>query len=192
VEIGKLAEKLSDQTLTWYTTRAFGGWVRRQAITTSSPQLLHVCDEIICIPTRFSEYLYWSSGNGNLVNRIFPNHQEAWDHTKETSPNTSAPYDGSLGGVIGYSGYFFGVDLTDGSTKNRVYVTKRTYPELQILIFNKGSLTVRVNDPPSSFGLARYTTGTAGSGYVDIGQNQYVVYYKTTQPSIDTTNGVFA
>jgi len=192
MELGKLAEKLSDPTLRWYVTRAFGGWVRRQAVTTSNPQLLHVCDEIICLPTRFSEYLYWSSGNGNLVNRIFPNHQEAWDHTNETNPTTTAPYDGLISGVIGYSGYFLAVDLTDGTTKNRVYITKRSYPELQILIFNKGTITVRVNDPPAGFGLSVYTTGTRGAGYTDIGQNQYVVFYKTTQPSIDTTNGVFA
>jgi hypothetical protein len=190
--ISDLVKKLSDPTLTWNIARSFGGWVRRQAVTTTSPQLLQICDEIICIPTRFSEYLYWQDGSGNLVNRIFPNHMEAWDHTNETDPTTTAPYDGLLGGVVGYSGYFFAIDLTDGTSKTRVYITKRTYPELQVLIFNKGTLTIRVNDPPSGFGLSKYTTGTAGSGYTDIGQNQYVVFYKTTQPSIDTTNGVFA
>jgi hypothetical protein len=190
--IKELAGRLSDPTLTWHITKAFGGWVRRQAVSTSNPQTLHVCDEIICIPTRFSEYLYWQDGSGNLVSRIFPNHPEAWDHTNETNPNASAPYDGTMGGVVGYSGYFFAIDLTDGSTKNRVHITKRTYPELQILVFNKGTLTIRVNDPPSGFGLSKYTTGTAGSGYTDIGQNQYVVFYKTTRPSVDTTNGVFA
>jgi hypothetical protein len=123
---------------------------------------------------------------------MFPNHQEAWDHTNETNPNTSAPYDGVAGGVVGYSGYLVAVDLTDGSTKSRVYIAKRTYPELQILIFNKGSLTIRVNDPPSGFGLSKYTTGTAGSGYTDIGQNQYVVFYKSALPQVDTANGVFA
>jgi hypothetical protein len=190
--IKELVNRLSDPTLTWYVTRSFGGWARRQAITTTDLQLLHVCDEIICIPARFSEYLYWQDGSGNLVGRIFPNHMEAWDHQNETNPTTAAPYDGVMGGVAGYSGYFFAIDLTDGSTKSRVYITKRTYPELQILIFNKGTLTIRVNDPPTGFGLSKYTTGTAGSGYTDIGQNQYVVFYKSTLPSIDTTNGVFA
>jgi len=190
--ISELVKKLSDPTLTWYVTRSFGGWVRRQAITTTNPQTLHVCDEIICIPTRFSEYLYWQDGSGNLVNRIFPDHPEAWDHTNETNPTASAPYDGLMGGVVGYSGYFFMIDLTDGSTKNRVYITKRTYPELQVLIFNKGTLTIRVNDPPTEHGLSVYTTGTRGTGYTDIGQNQYVVFYKSTQPAVDTTNGVFA
>jgi hypothetical protein len=190
--IKELVNRLSDPTLTWNISRAFGGWVRRQAITTSNPQTLHVCDEIICIPTRFSEYLYWHDGNGNLVSRIFPNHPEAWDHTNETNPTTSAPYDGLMGGVVGYSGYFFAIDLTDGSTKSRVYIVKRTYPELQVLIFNKGTLTIRVNDPPTAHGLSVYTTGTRGTGYTDIGQNRYVVFYKTTQPGVDTTNGVFA
>jgi hypothetical protein len=190
--ITELAKKLSDPTLTWNIARSFGGWVRRQAVSTSNPQTLHVCDEIICIPTRFSEYLYWQDGSGNLVSRIFPNHPEAWDHTNETNPTTSAPYNGLMGGVVGYSGYFFAIDLTDGSTKSRVHITKRTYPELQILVFNKGTLAIRVNDPPSGFGLSKYTTGTAGSGYTDIGQNQYVVFYKTTRPSVDTANGVFA
>jgi len=190
--VKELVKKLSDPTITWYVARSFGGWVRRQAVTTSNPQTLHVCDEIICIPTRFSEYLYWQDGSGNLVSRIFPNHSEAGDHTNETNPNTSAPYDGVIVGVVGYSGYFILVDLTDGSTKSRVYITKRSYPELQVLIFNKGTLTIRVNDPPASFGLSKYTTGTAGSGYTDIGQNQYVVFYKSTRPDINTTNGVFA
>jgi hypothetical protein len=190
--VKELARRLSDPTLTWFISRAFGGWVRRQAVTTTNPQTLHVCDEIICIPTRFSENLYWQDGSGNLVSRIFPNHMEAWDHTNETNPNTSAPYDGTLKGIVGYTGYFMLVDLTDGTSKTRVYITKRTYPELQILIFNMGTLTVRVNDPPAGFGLSKYTTGTAGSGYTDIDQNQYVVFYKTTQPSVDTTNGVFA
>jgi hypothetical protein len=126
------------------------------------------------------------------VSRIFPNHAEAWDHTNETNPTTTAPYDGAIVGVIGYSGHFFAIDLTDGSSKSKVYISKRSYPELQVLIFNRGTLTIRVNDPPTAHGLSVYTTGTRGTGYTDIGQNQYVVFYKSTQPSIDTTNGVFA
>ena len=192
MSVNDLVSRLKDPSLTWNVAVSFGGkYVRRQAISTSNPQTLHVCDDIICIPTRFSEYFYWHDGNGNLVSRIFPNHEEAWDHANETNPNTLSPYDGKLDAVIGYSGYILTVDLTDGTTKTTVRIVKRNYPELQILIVNLGTLTVRVNDPPAGFGL-RYTTGTPGTEYVDLGQNQYVVYYKTTQPSIDTTNLVFA
>jgi len=190
--LSELTNRLKDPKLTWYVARSFGGWVRRQAVTTSNPQLLYVCDEILCLPARFSEYIYWHDGQGIIVGRVFPNHQEAWDHTKETNPTTSAPYDGKAGALIGYSGYLLMVDLTDGTAKSKVYIVKRSYPELQILIFNKGTLTIRVNDPPATHGLTRYTTGTAGSGYVDLAQNQYVVYYKTLLPDVDTTNGVFS
>jgi hypothetical protein len=136
--------------------------------------------------------MYWHDGQGNLVSRIFPTLQEAWDHQNETNPNTSAPYNGVADLALGYSGYWGFVDLTDGTNTTRVYIGKRTYPELQILIFNSGTITVRVNDPPSNFGLNKYTTGTPGSGYTDLGQNQYVVFYKSTQPQIDTTNKIFA
>jgi hypothetical protein len=190
--IKELVKKLSDPTLTWNITRAWGGWVRWGTVSTSNPQLLHICDEIICMPTRFSEYLYWQDGSGNLVSRIFPNHAEAWDHTNETNPNTSAPYDGQAYLPVGYSGFWGWIDLTDGTSKARVYIGKRTYPELQILIFNTGTITIRVNDPPAGFGLSKYTTGTSGTGYTDISQNQYVVFYKSTQPGVDTTNKVFA
>jgi len=192
VHVKELVKRLSDPTLTWNIAKSFGGWVREATVSTSNPQILHVCDEIICLPIRFSEYLYWQDGSGNLVSRIFPTLQEAWDHTNETNPNTSAPYDGSALLPAGYAGYWGWVDLTDGTNKARVYIGKRTYPELQIFIFNTGTITVRVNDPPSYFGLSKYTTGTAGSGYTDLGQNQYVVFYKSTQPQIDTTNKVFA
>jgi hypothetical protein len=190
--VKELVNRLSDPTLTWYVTRSFGGWVRRQAVTTTNPQLLHVCDEIICIPTRFSEYFYWHDGQGNLVSRIFPNHSEAWDHTNETNPTTAAPYNGLMGGVVGYSGYFLAVDLTDGSTKTRIHITKRSYPELQVLIFNKGPLTVRVNDPPIQHLLHIATTGDRGPNYTDLAPNQHVSFWKTTNPPVDTTNGVYA
>jgi len=189
--IKELVKRLSDPTLTWNIAKSFGGWIREATVSTSNPQVLYVCDEIICLPKRFSEYFYWQDGSGNLVSRIFPTLQEAWDHTNETNPNTSAPYDGQLVIFGGYSGYWGWVDLTDGINKARVYIGKRTYPELQILIFNTGTITVRVNDPPTGFGLSKYTIGTAGSGYTDLGQNQYVVFYKSTQPQIDTTNKVF-
>jgi hypothetical protein len=183
---------MADPRITWYISKPFGGWVRRQAVSTPDLQTLHVADEIIAIPVRFSEYLYWHDGQGNLASRIFPNHQEAWDHINESNPNTSSPYNGLMGGVVGYAGYFFYIDLTDGASKDRVYISKRTYPELQILIFNTGTLTIRVNDPPTEHGLLVYTTGTRGSGYTDIAQNKYVVFYKSTLPDIDTTKGIFA
>jgi hypothetical protein len=190
--IRELVNKLSDPTLTWYISRVFGGWERWETVSTSNPQLLHVCDEIICLPRRFSEYMYWHDGQGNLVSRIFPTLSEAWDHQNETNPNTSAPYDGQVYLVTGYSGFWGWIDLTDDTNKTRVYIAKRSYPELQILIFNTGTITVRVNDPPATHGLSVYTTGTRGTGYTDLGQNQYVVFYKTTRPDIDTTNRVFA
>jgi hypothetical protein len=192
MDLKTLVRRMSDPKVTWYVSKPFGGWVRRQAVSTTNPQLLHVADEIIAIPTRFSEYFYWHDGQGNLVSRIFPNHSEAWDHVNETNPNTGSPYDGIFRGVIGYEGYFLLVDLTDGASKSRVYISKRTYPELQVLIFNKGALTIRVNDPPTTHGLSVFTTGARGTGYTDIGQNQYVVFYKSTVPSVDTTNGIFA
>ena len=193
MSVSDLVNRLKDPSLTWNIALSFGGkYIRKQAVSTSNPQILHICDDIICFPIRFSEYFYWHDGNGNLVSRIFPNHQEAWDHVNETNPNTSAPYNGATDIFIGYAGYWGYIDLTDGSTKARVYIGKRNYPELQILIFNTGTITIRVNDPPTGFGLSRYTTGTPGTGYVDLGQNQYVVYYKTTTPDIDATNKVFA
>jgi hypothetical protein len=192
MHIKELVNRLSDPTITWYIAKAFGGWIRKDRISTTNLQLLHACDEIICIPKRFSEYLYWQDGSGGLVRRIFPNHMEAWDHTNETNPTTSTPYDGSMEFYVGYAGYWGWVDLTDGSTKARVYIAKRTYPELQILIFNTGTITIRVNDPPTGFGLIKYTTGSSGTDYVDLSTNQYVVYYKTTRPDIDSTNRVFA
>jgi len=190
--IKELINKLSDPKLTWHIARSFGGWIRRQAITTTSPQLLHICDEIICIPTRFSEYLYWHDGQGNLVNRIFPDHPEAWDHTSETDPATGYPYNTKIGCVVGYSGYYMRIDLLVGADRKPVHIVKRSYPELQVLIFNEGTVTVRVSDPPATHGLKRYTTGVTGDGYVDIGQNQYVVFYREVQPDIDATNGAFA
>jgi hypothetical protein len=191
--IKELTDKLADPTLNWNVAIAWGGQYRiMQAITTTQPQLLYLCDDIICHPARFSSYYSWHDGTGQNLTRIFPNHQEAWDHTNETSPNTSSPYDGCVGGSVGYQGYFIYVDLTDGTSKSRVYISKRNYPELQILIFNKGTLSIVVNDPPSTFGLQKYTNGTAGSGNTTIGQNQYVVFYKTSRPSVDATNGVFA
>jgi len=190
--LSKLVASLKDPKLTWNVARSFGGWVRREAVSTSNPQLLHVCDEILCLPMRFSEYISWHDGQGNVTGRVFPEHPEAWDHTNETNPTTSAPYDGQVFGAVGYSGYLLVVDLTDGTVKTRVHIVKRSYPELQVLIFNKGVVPIKVNDPPATHGLSRYTTGTAEDGYVIIVQDQYVVYFKTTIPGVDIDKGVFS
>jgi len=73
------------------------------------------------------------------------------------------------------------------------------YTDGAVLIFNTGkdgttsvNITVRVYDPPSAFGYSVTTNGTRGSGYTDIGPGQYVLFYKGTAPSVDTTNGIFA
>jgi len=191
MSIKELAKKLSDPRITWHVSMAFGGWARKELVTSTFPQTLHICDEIICFPIRFSEYFMWRDGQGGITGRIF-NLPEAWDHTNETNPTTSPPYDGTCFGVIGYSGYLVAVDLTDGTAKTRVRIVKRSYPELQVLIFNLGSITIRVNDPPATHGLSRYTTGTAGSGYVDLARHQYVVYYKSSLPGVDTGNYMFS
>jgi len=180
-------KSLSDPRLTWYSYRAFGGFIRHGTVTTSNPQLLYVCDEYICIPARFSEYFHWSDGNGNLVRRIFPNNAEAWDHDRETNPTMSAPYDGRgvlLHGFSGYGGY---IDLICGTSKCTVTLVVRRYPEPQILIYNLSSSTIRVNDPPVVHGFNRYTTGTAGSGFVDLEQNQYVLYYRSNIASVHSS-----
>jgi len=190
--VGDIIRKLADPSLKWYSLKVRGGFARWAAVTTSGPQLLHVCDEYICIPTRFSEYFCWSDGSGNLAGRIFPNNEEAWDHANESDPNTSTPYNGSAILVHGYGGYGGYIDLVCGTAKCTVTLVVRRYPEPQILIFNLSSSTIRVNDPPAVHGLSRYTTGTAGSGYVDLGQNQYVVYYRSSVPGVDTSTGFFS
>ena len=192
-EIKELVNRLSDPRITWNVALSFAGQYKiTQAITTTTPQLLYICDDIICHPTRFSSYYSWHDGTGQNLTRIFPNNQEAWDHTNETNPNTAPPYNGNAGVVVGYQGYFAFVDLTNGTYVGRVYISKRNYPQLQILIFNKATFNVVVNDPPSAFGLVKDTNGTAGSGNTTLAQNQYVVFYKTISPTIDTTKGVFA
>ncbi|MCI4407833.1 MAG: hypothetical protein JHC26_01985 [Thermofilum sp.] len=187
MSVSSIIKSVVETRLWWSSYKVFGGFARWGAVSTSSPQLLHVCDEFICMPVRFSEYFYWSDGSGNLVSRIFPNNDEAWDHTNETNPNTSDPYNGSgvfINGFIGYGGY---LDLVCGSSKCTVSLVVRRYPEHQILIYNLSSGTVRVNDPPSALGLNKYTTGASGNGYTDLGQNQYVVFYEYALPGIDSS-----
>ena len=189
--IGDLAKRLSDPTVTWRVARSFGGWVVKRPVTSTEPQVLSVCDEIVCVPVRFSEYFYWSDGQGNPAYRIFPNHRETWDHVNETNPSYAGTYEGLMYGIVGYSGYFIRVELTDGSDETAVHIVKRSYPELQVLVINRGTLAVRVSYPPAVHGLSALTNGTRGDGYADIGQNQYVVFYRSQPPEVDTTNGVF-
>ena len=187
VNAGDVIGSIMDPSLKWNSYRVRGGFARWGTITTSNPQLLHICDEYICLPVRFSEYFYWSDGSGNLVSRIFPNNDEAWDHTNETNPNTSAPYDGTgqfIHGLGGYGGY---LDLVCGTSKCTVTLVVRRYPEPQILIYNLSSGTIRVNDPPREHGFSSYTNGTPGADYVDLGPNKYVVYYKTVNPAVDSS-----
>jgi len=186
-----IIRKLADPSLKWYSLKVRGGFARWVDVQLPTLQLWHVCDEYVCMPVRFTEYFCWSDGSGNLADRIFPNNEEAWDHVKTDDPNTSEPYNGSAILVHGYGGYGGYIDLVCGTAKCTVTLVVRRYPEPQILIFNLSSSTIRVNDPPAAHGLSRYTTGTAGSGYVDISQNQYVVYYKSSVPDVDTSTGFF-
>jgi len=193
--IGELAKRMLDPSITWYVDRAFGGYRRYATISTSNPQTIHICDDMICIPTRFSEYISWWDKSTNTLTRMF-NLQEAWDHSTETNPNTSTPYDGIMSFVVGYKGYFLIIDLTDGTNKVRLKISVRYEPEPQVLILNTGSpanIAVTVNDPPSVLGLTQvYTTGTRGTGTTTISGGQYVVFATSTIPSVDSTNGVFA
>ncbi len=193
--LNKLAGKMIDPSIKWYVQRSFGGYRRYGTISSTNPQTLHVCDDMVCLPVRFSEYISWWDKNTNTLTRMF-NLQEAWDHVNETYPNTNPPYDGNGMGIVGYSGYFLGIDLTDGTNKVRVYLSVRYYPEPQVLVFNTGSptnISVNVNDPPSVLGLSKIdTNGTRGTGTTTISGGQYVVFAKTTIPQVDSTNGVFA
>jgi len=153
---------------------------------------------VLCFPVRFSGYLSWFDPSaGNVGSRVFDK-GEAWDHTNESNPTTSAPYNGKVRWVIGHRGYWTGIHLTDGTSKVQVNIVHR-YTDGAILVFNTGkdgttsvNMTVRVYDPPSGLGYSVSTNGTRGSGYTDIAPGQYVLFYKGTAPSVDSTNGLFA
>ncbi len=191
--LDKLTGKLFDPSIKWYVQRSFGGYRRYDAVSIADPQTLHICDDMICIPVRFSEYISWWDKDTDTLTRMF-DLQEAWDHINEST--LERQFDGKMGGLIGYMGYFFGVDLTDGTNKVRVYVSVRYYPEPQVLIFNTGkptNISITVNDPPSILGLSQMlTTGTRGTGTTTISGGQYVVFAKSTIPQVDSTHGVFA
>jgi hypothetical protein len=186
--IADLVRRLSDPRVTWRVARSFGGWVVKRPVTSTEPQVLSVCDEIICVPVRFSEYFYWSDGQGNPAYRIFPIHDEEWDHVNETNCVTGVGFPG----VVGFSGYWLHLRLYYAGRRAYMYIVKRSYPELQVAIFNEYGFTVRVSDPPAVHGLNVYTNGTRGDGYTDIATDQYVVFYRSTLPDLDTYNCAFA
>jgi len=190
--------RLADPSLKWYVYPAVDFRIRVYGDVTTSNQTLYMCDDVLCFPVRFSGYMSWFDPSTNSVGgRVFDK-AEAWDHSNETSPNTSAPYNGGGVLVAGFRGYWHGMHLTDGTSKVQVNVVHR-YTDGAVLIFNTGkdgatsvNITVRVYDPPSAFGYSISTNGTRGSGYTDIGPGQYVLFYKGTAPSVDTANGIFA
>ena len=188
-------EKIVDPTVRWYIYPSMAFQKRIYGNVTATNQTLYLCDDALCIPTRFSGYLSWyDPSTGGVGGRVFPNHGEAWDHTRETNPNTASPYNGSAVVFPGFRGYFIAVDLTDGISKDSVRVLHR-YTDGAILVFNTGSpagLTIRVSDPPSGLGYSVQTNGTRGTGYTDIAPGQYVLFYKGTAPDVDATKGIFA
>jgi len=191
--------RLLDPSLKWYVYPALDFRIRVYGDVTATNQTLYLCDDALCFPMRFSGYLSWYDPSANNVgSRVFPNHPEAWDHANESNNTTTAPYNGAVVWIVGYRGYFVAVHLTDGTSKVQVNIIHR-YTDGAILIFNTGkdgatsvNITIRVNDPPSGLGYSVATNGTRGTGYTDIAPNQYVLFYKGTAPSVDTTNGVFA
>ena len=194
-KVGSILSRLVDPTVKWYVYPAVNFQKRIYGSITTSNQTLYLCDDAICVPTRFDGYLSWyDPSTGGVGSRVFPNHPEAWDHVNETNNTTTAPYDGNVFWVVGYRGYLIAVHLTDGTNKVQVNIIHR-YTDGAILIFNTGSptnITVRVNDPPSGLGYSVSTNGTRGTGYTDIAGGQYVLFFKgTTIPAVDTTNGVF-
>jgi len=152
---------------------------KAEAVVTDGTYNTYVCDNVLCFPIRYDGFLKWRDpSSGAPGPRVF-NLDEAWDHS---NPGPDYSSTGVFGGgvvwVFGAGGYLVGVHLTDYSSLNPVYIARR-YDADAILITNKGNLTVRVYDPPSSYGYDRSTSGVAYGGYVDLGQNEYVLYYKS-------------
>jgi len=193
-----LINRLNDPLLKWNVHPAIDFKNRVYGNITANNQTLYLCDDVLCFPIRFSSYLSWFDPTANNVgSRVFDK-SEAWDHTNETNPNTSAPYNGWGWFFAGYRSYMAILHLTDGTSKVQINIIRR-YTDNSILIFNTGkdgttnvNITVRVYDPPSAFGYAVDTNGTRGSGYTDIAPGKYVLFYAGAKPSVDATNGVFA
>lgn len=200
--MNELVERLRDPTLRWYIWRHFG--TRVWGNVTGTNQTLSICDDMICLPTRFSEYFrWWDPSTNSPGNRMF-DREEAWDHTKETNPTTTYPYDATYGvqGVIGYGGYLIGFHLTDGTNRFVIHLVRKYR---QVLISNRGyyyrdstrydvNIPVKVYFPPSTLNLEYTTNGTVQADGVMIESGQYVLFYPQgeTPYSIDAINGIFA
>ncbi|MEM1913993.1 MAG: carboxypeptidase-like regulatory domain-containing protein [Thermofilaceae archaeon] len=200
--MNELVEKLRDPALRWYIWRHFG--TRVWDDVTGTNQTLSICDDLICLPTRFSEYFrWWDPSTNSPGNRMFDK-EEAWDHTKETNPTTTYPYDASTGiqGVIGYGGYLIGLYLTNGTDRFVIHLVRKYR---QVLISNRGyyymgivrrsvNIPVKVYFPPTSLNLAYTTNGTVQADGVVIESGQYVLFYPQgeTPYDIDIANGLFA
>lgn len=188
----RLINKMKDPSIKWYVQKSFGGNIVYDA---STYQILHICDDMICLPVRFSSNISWLDSSTDTLTRMF-NYDEAWDHTNATNPTTTDPLNGLLSGIIGYRSYFIAVDLVRGSYKSKVHIIARYEPEPQVLIFNTGKpigFTINVYNPPSALGLDTISTnGIPYSDKVELQPGQYVVYTKENVPEIDKTKGVFS
>ncbi|MEM4455583.1 MAG: carboxypeptidase-like regulatory domain-containing protein [candidate division WOR-3 bacterium] len=197
--MSEVIKKLADPTLRWFVSKLFG--TRVYGDVTVPNQTLYICDELICIPTRFSEYFkWWNPSTNSPGNRMF-DREEAWDHTVETNPSTAYPRDCRGLIVPVYAGYYIGIDLTDGSNRVVVHVVRKRG---QMLVFNMGyyatngvkytiNIPVKVYFPPSALNLAYTTNGTVQADGVMIEGGQYVLFYPSTQSpeEIDTDKGLF-
>ncbi|MEM2595619.1 MAG: hypothetical protein QW529_06655, partial [Sulfolobales archaeon] len=200
--MNELVKKLSDPSIRWYIWRHLG--TRVWGNVTGTNQTLSICDDMICLPTRFSEYFKWWDPDTNLPGDRMFDREEAWDHTTETNPTTTYPYDASYGiqGVLGYGGYLVGLHLTDGTNRFVIHLVRKYR---QVLISNRGyyyrdstrydvNIPVKVYFPPSALNLTYTTNGTVQADGVVIESGQYVLFYPQGEApySIDATNGIFA
>ncbi|MEM4847779.1 MAG: hypothetical protein QW794_08490 [Thermosphaera sp.] len=197
--MNELVERLRDSTLRWYIWRHFG--TRVWGDITGTDQTLSICDDLICLPVRFSEYFrWWDPSTNSPGNRMFDK-EEAWDHTKETNPSTAYPRDCRGLIVPVYAGYYIGIDLTDGSNRVVVHVVRKRE---QMLVFNMGyyatggikytiNIPVKVYFPPSELNMLHMTNGSREGDGVIIERGEYVLFYPSTQSpeEIDTDKGLF-
>ncbi|MEM4674786.1 MAG: hypothetical protein QXM12_00705 [Nitrososphaerota archaeon] len=197
--MSEVIKKLADPTLRWYVSKLFG--TRVYGDVTVSNQTLYICDELICIPARFSEYLkWWDPVNNAPGNRMF-NRSEAWDHVNESNPTTSYPLNGKGILLPVFNGYFIAIDLTDGTNRVVVHIVRK---KRQILVVNMGYYTsggtkytinipVKVYFPPTALNYVYVTNGTIESDGVVISSGQYVLFYPYDQEpeEVDTVSGLF-
>jgi len=191
--VKEVLNRLLDPSIKWYVYPSLDFQKRIYGSITADNQTLYLCDDALCIPIRFSEYLKWyDPSTGNVGSRVFDK-DEAWDHVNESLPVTNQ-FNGRVAFIPGYRGYLICVMLTDGSNNVEVYVIHR-YTDGAVLIYNTGSptnISVVVNDPPSALGYSVSTNGTRGTGTTTISGGQYVLFYKGTAPGVDASTGLFA